>query len=148
MRWRCWWSWDAGAAGLSCGEAALGAGPLRSASPAAATTRASRGCWGPWVPVTPPCHLLGPELAAFLPRQLPCSPRGALGLGQGLVKEWETSSTSGPAAGKARLSRQRCKVWFGEHPQAAVCLPGAATWTLPLVPQIPKPTAPRQRRDL
>lgn len=46
---------------------------------AAATTHAFQGYWGPWVhqagaPVTMAWQLLGHELAALLPQQLPRSP--------------------------------------------------------------------------
>lgn len=42
VHWRCWWSWDAGAGGLRCGKATLGAGPLRSVSAATAQLRRVR----------------------------------------------------------------------------------------------------------
>lgn len=51
------------------------------------------------------------------------------------MKEWEISSTSVLTADQACLSGQTCKVQFGEHPLAALCLLGAVT--LPPAPNIP-----------
>lgn len=118
-----------GGAAISCTVLGLCLG-------AADTTSAFRGCWGHRV--TPPWCLL----SWLLPCLGGCHVACEQCWGWDSLEGVEASSTSGSAAGKARVSRQRCIVWFGEHPQAAVCVLGGATCTLPLAPKMPKPTAP------